>query len=70
MRELELKLAVGDTFVLRRCSRAETRRSQTIKDLPELELGSTYYDTADLRLARSGVTLRYRIGERADRAGR
>ena len=32
-------------------------------ELPELSLRSTYHDTADLRLARSGVTLRYRTGD-------
>jgi CHAD domain-containing protein len=31
--------------------------------LPVRRLDATYYDTADLRLARSGVTLRYRAGE-------
>jgi CHAD domain-containing protein len=36
-----------------------------VADLPELDLSSTYYDTSDLRLARSGVTLRYRAGDDA-----
>jgi CHAD domain-containing protein len=36
-----------------------------VADLPELDLSSTYYDTSDLRLARSGVTFRYRSGEEA-----
>ncbi|MBA3653054.1 MAG: CYTH domain-containing protein, partial [Actinobacteria bacterium] len=27
------------------------------------ELDATYYDTSDLRLARSGASLRYRTGE-------
>jgi CHAD domain-containing protein len=36
-----------------------------VADLPELDLSSTYYDTSDVRLARSGVTLRYRSGEDA-----
>ena len=31
--------------------------------LPELRLDATYYDTADLRLARRGITLRCRDGE-------
>lgn len=31
--------------------------------LPDLALRATYYDTADLRLARHGVTLRYRTGD-------
>lgn len=34
-----------------------------VADLPDLDLSSTYHDTSDLRLARSGVTLRYRSGE-------
>jgi CHAD domain-containing protein len=36
-----------------------------VADLPDLDLSSMYYDTSDLRLARSGVTLRYRSGEEA-----
>jgi len=32
--------------------------------LPEEHLDATYYDTADLRLARAGITLRHRAGER------
>jgi CHAD domain-containing protein len=31
--------------------------------LPEQQLDATYYDTADLRLARAGVTVRFRTGE-------
>lgn len=31
--------------------------------LPDLRLDATYYDTNDLRLARSGITLRRRVGE-------
>ena len=31
--------------------------------LPEAHLDATYYDTADLRLARWGITLRRRDGE-------
>src|SRR5438552_13484634 len=38
-----------------------------IVELPPLDLRATYYDTPDLRLARSGITLRHRTGE-ADRA--
>jgi CHAD domain-containing protein len=62
MREAEQKLAVQGPF-----------------DLPDLggipgvssveagarqQLRATYYDTADLRLARNGITLRYRSGEK------
>ena len=35
----------------------------TVTELPELHLDATYYDTDDLRLARSGITLRWRGGE-------
>jgi CHAD domain-containing protein len=35
----------------------------TAVELPELRLDATYYDTDDLRLARSGITLRRRDGE-------
>ena len=62
MRERELKLSVGDTFVMPTLSDADVGVS-AVRDLPELELGSVYHDTVDLRLARSGVTLRYRIGD-------
>jgi inorganic triphosphatase YgiF len=34
-----------------------------IAELPALVLSATYYDTDDLRLARAGVTLRYRTGD-------
>jgi CHAD domain-containing protein len=37
--------------------------SATAIELPELRLDATYYDTDDLRLARSGITLRRRDGE-------
>lgn len=57
-----LKLAIGDTFVLPPLPEGEGTAVATVTDLPELELGSVYHDTVDLRLARSGVTLRYRIG--------
>jgi CHAD domain-containing protein len=62
VRERELKLSVGDTFVMPSIADADVGVAE-VKDLPELELGSVYHDTVDLRLARSGVTLRYRIGD-------
>jgi inorganic triphosphatase YgiF len=61
VRELELKLSVGETFVMPDFVNHDGIGS--VRDLPELELGSVYYDTSDLRLARHGVSLRYRIGE-------
>ena len=63
MRETELKFSVHPSFVMppleglagvANVERAETQ-----------ELDSTYYDATDVRLARSGVTLRYRTGEDA-----
>lgn len=62
MRERELKLSVGDTFVMPPLVDSSSGVT-AMTDLPELELGSVYHDTVDLRLARSGVTLRYRIGD-------
>ena len=61
-RERELKLAVGDTFVMPPLVGEESGVADA-RELPELELGSVYHDTSDLRLARHGVTLRYRVGE-------
>ena len=63
MGELDLKLAIGDTFVLPPLSEDSDTAVATVKGLPDLELGSIYHDTVDLRLARSGVNLRYRIGD-------
>jgi CHAD domain-containing protein len=60
--EPALKLAIGDTFVLPPLTEVEGTAVASVRDLPEQELGSVYHDTVDLRLARSGVTLRYRIG--------
>ena len=63
MGEQDLKLAIGDTFVVPPLSEGGETAVASVRDLPELELGSIYHDTVDLRLARSGVTLRYRIGD-------
>ncbi len=38
----------------------------TVTDVEQQALESRYLDTADLRLARQGVTLRYRVGEGED----
>lgn len=61
MTERELKLALPGRF---------TVPTLFIGDVPleprpadDLSLRATYYDTADLRLARHGVSLRYRTGE-------
>lgn len=62
MRERELKLAVNATFMLPDLTDTELGVLE-LRDLPELDLVSIYHDTPDLRLARAGVTLRYRTGE-------
>lgn len=67
MRELELKLSVDDPFVTP-ALRPDGVDVAGMEELPELDLRATYYDTADLRLARHGVTLRHRTGE-GDQSG-
>jgi CHAD domain-containing protein len=67
MRELELKFSLPASFSLS-SFHPEAAGVTRIEGLPELLLRATYYDTEDLRLARSGVTLRYRSGE-GDRSG-
>ena len=62
VRERELKLAVNATFMVPDLTDSELGILE-FRDLPELELVSTYHDTFDLRLARAGVTLRYRTGD-------
>lgn len=63
--ELEAKLTAPDAFslpdlgVLGGGLAGEPRPTQ--------DLDATYYDTADLRLARAGVTVRHRVGEGAAR---
>jgi len=37
---------------------------------PDQHLEATYYDTTDLRLARAGISMRFRTGEGVQRAGR
>jgi CHAD domain-containing protein len=59
--ELELKFSAPADFA------AGALTSQAgiddIAELPALNLVAVYYDTEDLRLARAGVTLRYRTGD-------
>jgi CHAD domain-containing protein len=62
MRERELKLAIHGTFLMPDLA-ADGAGVVEMRDLPEQELRSTYHDTADLRLGRMGVTLRYRTGD-------
>jgi CHAD domain-containing protein len=62
LRERELKLAVNATFIVPDLIDPALGVLE-LRDLPELDLVSTYHDTPDLRLARAGVTLRYRTGD-------
>src|SRR4051794_11758328 len=66
MLELELKLAVEGSFAP--SIAAEKAGVAGVEELAPLDLRATYWDTPDLRLARSGITLRHRTGE-ADGAG-
>jgi inorganic triphosphatase YgiF len=65
MLEVELKLAVEGSFAPTLAP--ERAGVAGVEELAPLDLRATYYDTPDLRLARSGITLRHRTGE-ADRA--
>ena len=60
MKERELKLALPGRFTL---PALDLGGAVTAESLPERVLRATYYDTSDLRLARHGVTLRYRTGD-------
>jgi inorganic triphosphatase YgiF len=62
LRERELKLAVNATFMVPDLVDPALGVLE-MRDLPELDLVSIYHDTPDLRLARAGVTLRYRSGD-------
>lgn len=62
MREEELKFAVHGRFELPDLPAALGTGHQ-IEGRGRLVLTAVYYDTADLRLARLGITLRYRTGE-------
>lgn len=62
VRERELKLAVNATFMVPDLTETELGVLE-LTDLPMLDLVSVYHDTTDLRLARAGVTLRYRTGD-------
>jgi inorganic triphosphatase YgiF len=60
MPETELKLSVHPSFIVPSLPK-ESRFH--LEDGEEFDLRATYYDTEDLRLARSGATLRFRSGE-------
>ena len=61
MTEREIKLSLPGRFTIPRLFIDGTPLTE--KALPDLDLRATYFDTSDLRLARHGVTLRYRTGE-------
>jgi len=58
--ERETKLEAPADFVLPDLSRLEGVRALPIKVVP---LDAVYYDTPDLRLARSGISVRHRLGD-------
>ena len=61
MTEREIKLSLPGRFTIPPLLHNGTPLTQ--EPLPDLDLRATYFDTPDLRLARHGVTLRYRTGE-------
>src|SRR5690242_9322819 len=58
--EREMKLSAWAGFALPDLSGAIEGLTEVA--LPEANLTATYYDTADLRLTRAGVSLRHRVG--------
>ncbi|GIJ45732.1 CHAD domain-containing protein [Virgisporangium aliadipatigenens] len=62
MLEVERKFGVGPGFVLPDLT-GHVPEGGTLLPLPAQTLRATYYDTADLRLTRAGVSLRQRKGE-------
>jgi len=61
VREREAKLGAGPVFALPDLDGLIDGLVAT--PLPERHLDAVYYDTDDLRLARSGITVRHRTGE-------
>ncbi|MDH3292781.1 MAG: CYTH and CHAD domain-containing protein [Acidimicrobiia bacterium] len=61
MFEREVKLAVDDTFVVPELD--DVIPGADLGPVEERTISDTYYDTADLRLARWGCTLRFRDGD-------
>lgn len=64
--EREQKLAAWTGFEVPDLSQVE--EGAFAVGMPEQHLDATYYDTSDLRLARSGVSVRCRTGELTDRS--
>ncbi len=65
MLEEERKYEVGRLFTLPDLAGCVPDGGRIVERQPA-SLRATYYDTADLRLARAGVSLRYRSGESAE----
>jgi inorganic triphosphatase YgiF len=65
-RETELKFLVDSGFQIPDLKKAGLGIGSVV-ELPAQSLSAIYYDTEDLRLARSGVTLRHRAGNGAER---
>ncbi len=65
--EREIKLAAPPHFELP--DLADAIPDAVVSTLPSRRLRATYWDTPDLRLARSGVSLRYRVEEGEDSSG-
>src|SRR2546423_1200730 len=68
MLEEERKYAVDARFAVPDLSGCVPDGGEVVALAP-VTLRATYYDTADRRLARAGVSLRYRRGGAAPRAG-
>jgi CHAD domain-containing protein len=62
MREIELKFGLSAPFDPATFLDTDGAAGGVV-ELPSQDLRATYYDTDDLRLARSGASLRYRAGE-------
>src|SRR6266540_1311765 len=67
MLEEERKFQVGDRFTMPDLAGTAPAGGQVVP-LPAVTLRATYYDTADRRLARAGVSLRHRRGEKPEKA--
>ena len=65
--EREIKLAAPPHFELP--DLADAIPDAVVTAMPSRRLRATYWDTPDLRLARSGVSLRYRVEEGEDSSG-
>lgn len=67
MHEVELKLALDKPFRMPRLE-DDGVGIAAVRPLPPLKLRAVYHDTDDLRLARNGITLRWRSGDDVEAA--